>query len=83
LAAHLLESFGALDKLEGFVSRNGRAFYKREVVSADGGNNIVRLRRRKAVVTRKYSLREQEVVPFWTGRDLDWEIDYQGDHIRV
>ena len=74
MTAHLLESFGALDKLEGFVSRNGRAFYKREVVSADGGN--VRLRRRQGVVTRKYTLREQEVVPFWSGRDLDWEIDY-------
>jgi dihydroorotase len=31
LVAHLLESFGALDKLEGFVSGFGRAFYGREV----------------------------------------------------
>ena len=81
--AHLLESFGALDKLEGFVSKNGRAFYKKEVVSTNGGNDIVRLRRRKAVVTRKYSLREQEVVPFWLGMDLDWEIDYRDVHMRI
>lgn len=65
------------------MSRNGRAFYKKEVVSADGGSDTVRLRRRKGVVRREYSLREQEVVPFWTGKDLDWEIDYRGDHIRV
>jgi dihydroorotase len=81
LTAHLLGSFGALDKLEGFVSRNGRAFYKREVAS---GDDMVRLRRRHGVVVRrKYTLREQDVVPFWSGRDLDWEIDYQGDHMRV
>jgi dihydroorotase len=72
-----------LDKLERFVSRNGRAFYKREVVSEEGGNDMVRLRRRKGTVTSRYSLREQEVIPFWTGRDLDWEIDNRDDHIRV
>jgi dihydroorotase len=31
LAAHLLESFGALDRLEGFVSSFGRRFYKRNL----------------------------------------------------
>ncbi|KAH9981853.1 Dihydroorotase [Russula compacta] len=76
LTAHLLESFGALDKLEGFVSKNGRAFYKKEVTSTDDGKNIVRLHKRKTAVMRKYSLKAQEVVPFWTGRNLDWEIDY-------
>lgn len=83
LTAHLLESFGALDKLEGFVSKNGRAFYKKGVVSTDGGGDVVLLRRRRAAVKGKYSLREQEVIPFWTGRDLVWEIDNQGDHMRV
>ena len=83
LTAHLLESFGALDKLEGFVSKNGREFYKKGIVSTDGGGDIVRLRRRRAAVKGKYSLREQEVIPFWTGKDLDWEIDNQDDHMRV
>jgi dihydroorotase len=77
LTAHLLESFGALDKLEGFVSKNGRAFYKKEIASIDG-NNIVRLRKRKAGVTGTYSLKEEEVVSFWAGKELDWEIDNQG-----
>jgi dihydroorotase len=77
LTAHLLESFGALDKLEGFVSKNGRAFYKKEIVSGDG-NDIVRLRRRKAGVAGTYSLKGEVVVSFWAGKDLEWEIDYQG-----
>jgi dihydroorotase len=83
LTAHLLESFGALDKLEVFVSKNGRAFYKNGVISTDGGGDIVRLRRRKAAVKGKYSLREQDVIPFWCGKDLEWEIDNQVDHMRV
>ena len=83
LTAHLLESFGALDKVEGFVSKNGRAFYQKGVVSTDGGGDIVLLRRRRAAVKGRYSLREQEIIPFWTGKDLDWEIDNQGDHMRV
>jgi dihydroorotase len=81
--AHLLESFGALDKLEGFVSKNGRAFYKKEVVSTEGVNDMVRLRRCRVGVATKYSLREAEVVPFWCGKDLEWEIDYRDDHMRV
>jgi dihydroorotase len=74
LTAHLLESFGALDKLEDFVSKNGRAFYKKEI-STDDGTDIVQLRRRKAPVTERYLLKEEEVVPFWSGKDLEWEID--------
>jgi dihydroorotase len=77
LTAHLLESFGALDKLEGFVSKNGRAFYKKEISSpTKDGNPVIRLKRCKAPVTESYSLKEVEVVPFWSGKDLEWEIDY-------
>ncbi|KAI9508656.1 Dihydroorotase [Russula earlei] len=80
LTAHLLESFGALDKLEGFVSKNGRRFYRKEITPADDGKSMVRLRKGKAAVTGKYSLREQQVVTFWAGKDLDWEIDYHDVH---
>ena len=66
-----------LDKLEGFVSKNGRAFYKREVASTDG-NSVVRLRKHKASVRGTYTLKEVEVETFWSGKDLEWEIDYQG-----
>jgi dihydroorotase len=70
LTAHLLESFGALDKLESFVSKNGRAFYKKEVSVTE----VIELKRRKAPVAEKYSLKEEQVVPFWSGKDLEWEI---------
>jgi len=62
-----------LDKLEAFVSKNGRVFYKKEIDSSTG--TTVRLRRGKTSVTGRYSVREQEVVPFWSGKDLAWEID--------
>ena len=74
LTAHLLESFGALDKLGSFVSKNGRAFYKQEVSVTEDGKNLVRLKRRKAPVAEKYTLKEEQVVPFWSGKDLGWEI---------
>ena len=63
-----------MDKLEDFVSKNGRAFYKKEITSTDDGTDIVRLRRRKAPVTERYLLKGEEVVPFWTGKDLEWEM---------
>jgi dihydroorotase len=71
LIAHLLDSFGALDKLEAFVSKNGRAFYKKEI---NANSTAVRLRRGKTPVIERYSLMGQEVVPFWSKRDLAWEI---------
>ncbi|KAI0306916.1 Dihydroorotase [Multifurca ochricompacta] len=75
LTTHLLESFGALDKLEGFVSKNGRAFYKKEVTADDA---MVLLRRRNSNTNTSkrysYSWKGQEVIPFWSGVDLEWEI---------
>ncbi|KAF5388313.1 hypothetical protein D9615_000153 [Tricholomella constricta] len=75
LVAHLLESFGALDKLEGFVSSFGRAFY-RQAVTSDHPSKVV-LRRPSAgssLVDNKYALGEDSVVPFWAGREIGWEI---------
>ena len=72
LVATLLESFGALDKLEGFVSGNGRKFYG---LPAKEGE-VLRLRRvegkRVPTVLRGEGL--VEVVPFWAGKALAWEI---------
>ncbi|KAK4687902.1 hypothetical protein P7C73_g2200, partial [Tremellales sp. Uapishka_1] len=74
LVATLLEGFGALDKLEGFVSGNGRRFYGieaekgRELVlrrSPDGEGKVVGVLRGAGGV---------EVVPFWAGKELGWEI---------
>lgn len=70
LVAHLLDSFGALDKLEGFVSGHGRAFYRRP--AREG--SFVRLRRSTTVIEEVWTLGEQSVVPFWAGKEIEWEI---------
>ena len=73
LVAHLLESFGALDKLEGFVSTHGRAFYRRPVGE---GHKAAVLRRTsgKLVGAEGYGSGETHVVPFWAGKELGWEL---------
>jgi dihydroorotase len=68
----LLESFGAIDQLEGFVSAHGRRFYK---VPAQSGQEL-RLRKTEdggrvpGVITGQ----GVEVVPFFAGKTLGWEI---------
>ncbi|KAK0529087.1 dihydroorotase [Tilletia horrida] len=89
LCAHLLDSFGALDQLEGYVSSRGRAFY-----GLDGGSDqgSVKLRRSaggketgSAKVPIAYVHPDHEplaegdkqriqVVPFLAGKQLNWEI---------
>ncbi|KAG5646456.1 hypothetical protein DXG03_003506 [Asterophora parasitica] len=77
LVAHLLESFGALDKLEGFVSNFGRAFYK-QATSVEHSKVVLRRPTAgKALVDEKYTLGEDSVVPFWAGGELGWEIATQ------
>jgi dihydroorotase len=75
LVATLLEGFGALDKLQGFVSDNGRRFYGVEAKPADQ----VTLRRIESGKGKPVPglLRGEggiEVVPFWAGKELGWEI---------
>ncbi|WVF68159.1 dihydroorotase, homodimeric type [Kwoniella sp. CBS 6097] len=75
LVATLLESFGALDKLAGFVSENGRKFYG---VPA-GENQELKLRRTgngedDGLVQGTFKGEGVEVLPFWTGKKLGWEI---------
>ncbi|KIY45889.1 Dihydroorotase [Fistulina hepatica ATCC 64428] len=73
LVAHLLESFGALDNLEGFVSTFGRSFYKREL-----GGTASEVALRKVDVGRAidevYQYEENSLVPFWAGKKINWEI---------
>lgn len=88
LCAHLLESFGALDKLEGFVSKNGRAFYKTPVQT---GDRKLKLKRTASgtsegkvptvcVHPKHQSMPDTEkdklqVIPFWSGKQLAWQIE--------
>ena len=73
LVATLLESFGALDRLEGYVSGNGRAFYR---VPPKQGEQVVLKRitdgrKVQGLITGKGGI---QVVPFWAGKSLGWEI---------
>ena len=75
LVAHLLESFGALDKLGGFVSSFGRAFYKREASEASDFKVLLqRTPAGKAVIDDRYVSDNDVVVPFWAGKAIGWKI---------
>jgi dihydroorotase len=74
LVAHLLEEFGALDRLEGFVSTFGRAFYK--VEGREGNVTLRKVEGRK--VEERWELEGESVVPFWAGKKLGWEIVENG-----
>lgn len=79
LVAHLLESFGALDRLSGFVSEFGRRFYGFEL-ELEGGDTEgyfipVKLARVGSTVNQELLLKDQSVVPFWAGRTLNWSIE--------
>ncbi|KAF8351152.1 hypothetical protein F5887DRAFT_1058094 [Amanita rubescens] len=71
LVAHLLESFEALHRLEDFVSTFGRNFYQRPATP-----KVVKLRRvsegRK--IEELYQLDNNNLVPFWAGKAIGWEI---------
>lgn len=71
LLANLLESFGALDKLEGFASTFGRAFYKQPITTEE---NVVLVRAAGKLVEDKWELGDQSVVAFWAGKEIGWEI---------
>jgi len=70
--AHMLESFGALDKLQNFVSSNGRAFYR----CPPGANaRLVVLQKVKGYqVEDVWSVGNETVRPFWAGKEIGWKI---------
>lgn len=71
LVATLLEGFGALDKLQGFVSDHGRKFYN---VPATKGSVTLRRPTTPFKVPTLLTGHGNEVVPFWAGQELAWEI---------
>lgn len=75
LVAHLLESFGALDKLENFTSVNGRSFYKFPVEDQKYSRTVfLRKTTPGTLVDTKYVLGTESLVPFWAGKEIGWEI---------
>jgi dihydroorotase len=74
LVAHLLDSFGALDRLQGFVADNGRRFYDLSGTTDPSRSHAVRLRRSKQTITRSLKLDGDEVVPFWADKEINFTI---------
>ncbi|KAF9008748.1 hypothetical protein BDQ17DRAFT_1447264 [Cyathus striatus] len=72
MVAHLLESFEAIDKLQGFVSTHGRAFYH-QPASSDTAITLRKVPGGRRV-EESYNLGHDNLIPFWAGKPLDWEI---------
>jgi len=72
LVAHLLESFGALDKLQGFVSDFGRNFYNKPIKT--GAKSVILRQSPEKLVDLQYTLGNDAVSPFWAGKVIGWEI---------
>ncbi|KAG7449440.1 Dihydroorotase [Guyanagaster necrorhizus] len=75
LVAHQLESFGALNNIDGFTSLFGRSFYGLPV----DGLPTVTIERTTSKVLESYTLDGAAVVPFWSGKEIGWEIVRLGD----
>lgn len=71
LVAHLLDSFGAVDHLENFVSVHGRRFYQRQITSQAPR---VALQKVGQKIVPEFSLHGETVVPFWAGKEICWSI---------
>jgi dihydroorotase len=75
--AHILESFGALDRLENFACRFGRAFYG---IPQPQSNEFITLHRTNFTVPESIKYKndqgeEAEVVPFLAGKTLNYSIE--------
>lgn len=72
--AHILESFGALDKLENFACRYGRAFYGIEQPST---SSLLNLERKALTIPQEIEFIDDQgalssVVPFFAGKSVSF-----------
>jgi dihydroorotase len=74
--AHILESFEALNRLEGFVSTYGRSFYKRVIVDSNSAEKVI-LKKVDGgnIIEESWNNGGQDIVPFWSGKKIDWVIE--------
>lgn len=72
LCAALLDSFGALDSLVGYVSTNGRKFYG---LPTEGLKGVTVVRNAQSAQVERFTVAGGgELVPFWEGKSIGWEI---------
>jgi dihydroorotase len=74
--AHILESFGALDRLENFACRYGRRFYG---LQEPQSNEVLTFERKIMTVPKSIKYidddgKESEVVPFMAGQALNFSL---------
>ena len=69
LYARAFETAGALDRLEGFASRHGPAFY-----GLPPNNGTVMLEKVDWQVPDSYPLADSTVVPLFAGATLGWRM---------
>ena len=69
LYAEAFEEAGALDKLEGFASLHGSAFYR-----LPPHESTVTLDRAQWTVPESLKFGDEEVVPLYAGRSLKWRL---------
>lgn len=73
--AQMLESFGALDRLQDFVSNYGRAFYRRP--PGANARRIILRKVRGIKVADTWPVGDDRVIPFWADKELEWGISDQ------
>lgn len=62
-----------MDKLNGFASEFGRSFYG--IPAQEGSRDVVLKKTGPKVVAEQYTQSDLKVVPFWAGKELNWEIE--------
>ena len=70
LYAEAFESVNALDKLEGFASLHGPAFYELPVNTGQ-----LTLRRQSWTIPHELAFGDQVLVPLRGGETLAWQVD--------
>jgi dihydroorotase len=70
--AQMLQSFGALDKLQNFVSYNGRAFYR--YPPGANARRVVLQKVKGYRVEDVWTVGNETVRPFWGGKEIEWQI---------
>lgn len=68
----MLESFGALDQLQNFVSDYGRAFYR--CSAGANARRVVLERVQRYQVDDTWTFGDETIRPFWAGKGLGWQI---------
>lgn len=69
LYAEFFDQAGALDRLEGFASHFGPDFYR-----LPRNTQKIMLKREAWTVPERLSFGGGEIVPFWAGRELQWQV---------